>query len=92
MNKKQWKCKFVGANPPNNYIPLVLASIHCESKMEKQIYKLGKVDRIPILQLVRPKSKKKKKEAEILIDNDGFKVDSVIDRKIVQSRNIWGWL
>ena len=56
--------------------------------MEKQIYKLGKVDRIPILQLVRPKSKKKKKEAEILIDNDGFKVDSIIDRKIVQSRNI----
>lgn len=35
---------------------LVWASIHCESKLEKQIYKLGKVnDRIPVLHLTRSK-------------------------------------
>ena len=42
MNRKQWKRKFVGANPPNNYISLVLASIHCESKMEKQDLQAGR--------------------------------------------------
>ena len=43
----------------HNYIPLVYASIHCESKNEKKISKLRKGDdRIQILQLARSRSKK----------------------------------
>ena len=47
-----------------NNILLVWVNIICESKMERKIYDLRKVDRIRIPQLARSRSKKQK-ETEI---------------------------
>ena len=53
-------------------------------KWKNKIYKVGKVnDRIPVLQLTRSRSKKQK-EPDILID-EGFKLGSRLDWKIVET-------
>ena len=53
--------------------------------MKKKICKLGKVDdRIPVIQLTRSRSKKQK-EADIWIEEDGFKAGSRLDWKIAEA-------
>ena len=54
-----------------------------EPKIENKIYKLGKIDRIPILQQARSRSTEQK-GTEIWIEKDGFKPGSRIDWKIVE--------
>ena len=62
-------------------ITLVWDSIHCDSKIEKQDLQAGDTwDRIIILQLARPRSKKRT-VTEIWIDEDVFKRGSQLDWK-----------
>ena len=49
------------------------------------IYKLGKVDdRIPVLQLLDPEAKSKRKPIAIWIEKDDFKPGSIWDWNIVE--------